>query len=230
MATSVAIIPARGGSKRIPRKNIRSFRGRPIIAWSVEAALQSGAFDEVMVSTDDEEIASVARSCGALVPFMRSAGTADDTATTSDVLLEVLDRYRAAGREFTFGCCIYPTAPFMRSSDITDGKQRLIADGFDVIMPVAAFSYPIWRSLNRDPEGRLQMNFPRHLNTRSQDLPPAFHDAGQWYWFKTDVFLRERVLLGPNTGSVVLPSTQVQDIDTEEDWTIAEWKHERIFG
>ncbi|WP_136661381.1 pseudaminic acid cytidylyltransferase [Nitratireductor sp. XY-223] len=230
MATSVAIIPARGGSKRIPRKNIRKFRGRPIIAWSVEAALESGAFDEVMVSTDDEEIASVARSCGANVPFMRSPRTADDTATTSDVLFEVLECYGKAGREFAFGCCIYPTAPFMRASDLAHGKQRLADDGFDVIMPIAAFSYPVWRSLRRDDDGRLEMNFPENLNARSQDLPPAFHDAGQWYWFRTAAFLSDRVLLGPNTGSVMLPSTQVQDIDTEEDWTIAEWKHERIFG
>ncbi|WP_419908435.1 pseudaminic acid cytidylyltransferase [Hoeflea sp.] len=230
MQESVAIIPARGGSKRIPRKNIRAFRGRPIIAWSVEAALESRAFDAVMVSTDDEEIASVARSCGADVPFMRSTQTADDMATTSDVLLEVLDRYAAAGREFAFGCCIYPTAPFMRSSDLGEGKKRLEADRFDVIMPIAAFSYPIWRSLDREADGRLKMNFPENLNTRSQDLPQAYHDAGQWYWFKTAAFLRDRVLLGANTGSVILPSTQVQDIDTEEDWTIAEWKHERIFG
>ena len=226
----VAIVPARGGSKRIPRKNIRRFRGRPMLAWSVEAALESGAFDSVMVSTDDAEIAETARACGAEVPFLRSAEAADDHATTSDVLLEVIARYQEEGRVFDLACCLYPTAPFVRAEDLRAGKERLLAGDFDVIMPVAAFSYPIWRSLKRGDDGRLRLNFPEHLNARSQDLPPAYHDAGQWYWFRTAPFLRDRVLMGENTGSVLLPAARVQDIDTEEDWALAELKHERIFG
>ncbi|GID07529.1 pseudaminic acid cytidylyltransferase [Pseudomonas sp. 008] len=227
--TAVAIITARGGSKRIPRKNIRSFRGRPMIAWSIEAALESGAFDTVMVSTDDTEIAEIARALGAEVPFLRSAATADDHATTSQVLLEVLGQYREAGVHFDLACCLYPTAPFVRPRDLTDGRVQLLGSRFNVIMPVAAFSYPVWRSLQRGDDGRIVMNFPENLNARSQDLPVAYHDAGQWYWFRTEAFVRDHVLMGPNTGSIVLPTMQVQDIDTEEDWALAELKHEGFF-
>ncbi|WP_340120098.1 pseudaminic acid cytidylyltransferase [Pelagibius sp. 7325] len=226
----VAIVPARGGSKRIPRKNIRPFRGRPMLAWSVEAALASGAFDSVMVSTDDAEIAAAARACGAEVPFLRSAKAADDHATTCDVLLEVLNRYAEMGQTFDLACCLYPTAPFVRAEDLRAGKARLLAEILDVIMPVAAFSYPIWRSLTRGDDGRVRLNFPEHLNARSQDLQPAYHDAGQWYWFRTAAFLRDPVLMGANTGSIVLPAGRVQDIDTEDDWALAELKHERLFG
>jgi pseudaminic acid cytidylyltransferase len=227
---AVAIIPARGGSKRIPRKNIRLFRGRPMLAWSIEAALASGAFDTVMVSTDDAEIAEVARALGAEVPFLRSAAAADDHATTSRVLLEVLDQYAEAGVQFDLACCLYPTAPFVRAQDLTDGREKLLGSLFDVIMPVAAFSYPIWRSLQREDDGCIALNFPEHLNARSQDLPVAYHDAGQWYWFRTEAFLRDQVLMGANSGSIILPAMQVQDIDTEEDWALAELKHERMFG
>lgn len=227
---SLAIIPARGGSKRIPRKNIRPFRGKPILAWSVEAALASGAFDEVMVSTDDAEIAETARALGAEVPFLRSARGADDYATTADVLTEVLNAYAELGRAFSVACCIYPTAPFVRCEELAAGKAKLLDGPFDVIMPVAAFGYPIWRSLRRDGTGRIALNFPEHLNARSQDLPPAYHDAGQWYWFRVSAFLRNGALIGPNAGSVLLSEGEVQDIDTEEDWALAEMKHERLFG
>lgn len=228
--TTVAIIPARGGSKRIPRKNIRLFRGRPMLAWSIEAALASGAFDTVMVSTDDAEIAEAARAFGAEVPFLRSAAAADDHATTSQVLLEVLDQYAKVGVQFDLACCLYPTAPFVRPRDLSDGRAQLLGSGFDVIMPVAAFSYPIWRSLQREDDGCIALNFPENLNARSQDLPIAYHDAGQWYWFRTEAFVRDHVLMGANTGSIILPAMQVQDIDTEEDWALAELKHERMFG
>lgn len=228
--TAVAIIPARGGSKRIPRKNIRLFRGRPMLAWSIEAALASGAFDTVMVSTDDAEIAEAARALGAEVPFLRSAAAADDHATTSHVLLEVLEQYAGTGVQFDLACCLYPTAPFVRPHDLADGRAQLLGSRFDVIMPVAAFSYPVWRSLQREDDGCIALNFPEHLNARSQDLPVAYHDAGQWYWFRTEAFLRDHVLMGANTGSIILPAMQVQDIDTEEDWALAELKHERMFG
>ncbi|MEH6588500.1 MAG: pseudaminic acid cytidylyltransferase [Halioglobus sp.] len=228
--SAICIIPARGGSKRIPRKNIRPFRGKPILSWSIEAALASVEFDTVMVSTEDREIAAVARMLGADVPFLRSAETSDDHATTSDVLLEVLRCYAEEGREFDLVCCLYPTAPFVQPQSLSEGRARLLDSDFDVMMPVAAFSYPIWRSLKRGDEGCIQMNFPENLDVRSQDLPQAYHDAAQWYWFFADKFLRDRVLLGAFTGSIVLPATQVQDIDNEEDWMLAEIKHERIFG
>lgn len=227
---AICIVPARGGSKRLPGKNIRRFRGRPMVCWSVTAALVSEVFDTVMVSTDDSEIAAIALAAGAEVPFWRSAAAAGDHATTSDVLLEVLERYQEAGKVFDLACCLYPTAPFVEPADLASGRRRLEESAFDVVMPVAAFSYPIWRSLARDAAGRVALNFPENLNARSQDLPAAYHDAGQWYWFRVDAFLRDGVLMGANTGSVVLPAERVQDIDTEDDWGIAEWKHERVFG
>lgn len=230
MSRSLCIIPARGGSKHIPRKNIRPFRGRPMLGWSVSAARASATFDTVMVSTDDLEIAAVARDAGAQVPFLRSAVASDDHATTADVLMEVLERYAEVGETFDLACCLYPTAPFVEAHDLIHGRTLLLESTFDVVMPVAAFSYPIWRSLNRDAEGRVRLNFPENLNARSQDLPLAYHDAGQWYWFRIDAFLKSRVLMGDTTGSVVLPIERVQDIDTEEDWALAELKHERLFG
>lgn len=228
--SSVAIIPARGGSKRIPRKNVRNFRGKPIIAWSITAALESGSFDEVMVSTDDAEIASTARAWGAEVPFMRSLRTADDYATTSSVLTEVLAQYRGMGRAFDLACCLYPTAPFVCAADLASGKASLLESGFDVLMTVANYEYPIWRSLQRTEDGGVTLYFAEHINARSQDLPSAFHDAGQWYWFRTAAFLRDGLLMGPNTGSVVLPAERVHDIDTEKDWRMAELKHRLVFG
>lgn len=226
---SLAIIPARGGSKRIPRKNIRPFRGKPIILWSIETALASGLFEEVMVSTEDEEIAELARQAGASVPFLRSERAASDHATTADVLNEVLDRYEAVGRTFELACCIYPTAPFATAEDLRSGHDRLVSGEFDAILPVAVFAYPIWRSLKREEDGRVEMHFPDNLNARSQDLPEAWHDAGQWYWFRVGRFREIGTVLGPRTASVVLPGTRVQDIDTEDDWAVAEIKHRLVF-
>jgi pseudaminic acid cytidylyltransferase len=228
--SAVAIITARGGSKRIPRKNIRPFRGKPMLAWPLEAALACGRFDEVMASTDDAGIAHIARQHGAAVPFLRSARTADDFATTSDVLVEVLESYRSRGRTFDTACCIYPAAPFVTAKSLIEAGDRLQAGPFDVVMPVTAFGYPIWRSLRRDEAGRIELNWPENLNRRSQDLPPAYHDAGQFYWFRVEPFLRSRVLMGANSGSIVLPETHVQDIDNESDWAMAEFKHQWIFG
>ncbi len=201
-----------------------------MLAWSIEAALQSDVFESVMVSTDDVEIADIAKSLGADVPFMRSDETSDDFSTTADVLGEVLAMYAERGDEFENSCCIYPTAPFIRASDLKEGYEKLKSGSYDVVMPIAAFSYPIWRSLKSDMNGRITLNFPENLNSRSQDLPPAFHDAGQWYWFRTQTFLGCGTLLGENTGAVQLSELQVQDIDTEEDWELAEIKHQRLFG
>jgi pseudaminic acid cytidylyltransferase len=217
--TRLAIIPARGGSKRIPRKNIRDFQGRPIIAWSIDTARQSGLFDEVLVSTEDAEIAQVAQALGAAVPFLRSARNADDHATTTDVIREVLERYK---KQVDVACCIYPTAPFVTTEDLAEGL-RLLEDN-DVVLPVSRFGYPIWRSLSRSEDGRVSLNFPEHAMSRSQDLPAAYHDAGQWLWLRVAPFLAGGALLGPRTGSVILPIERVQDIDTEEDWREAEAK------
>ncbi|MEP1611070.1 MAG: pseudaminic acid cytidylyltransferase [Roseobacter sp.] len=221
----LAIIPARGGSKRIPRKNIRDFRGKPIIAWSLDAALTSELFDEVLVSTDSPQIASVAREFGAAVPFLRSAESSDDYATTADVILEVLRCYEQEGQCFDEVCCLYPTAPFVTAASLQKGLSLLRKSKFDAVFPVVRYDYPIWRSLKVTENGKVALNFPENLNVRSQDLPPAYHDAGQWYWLKTASFLRDGIVFGDNTGSIQLPASQVQDIDTEEDWATAEMKH-----
>ena len=225
----LAIITARGGSKRIPRKNIRPFRGKPMLAWPLEAALTSFLFDKIMVSTEDDEIAAVARRYGASVPFLRSDRTADDFANTPEVLVEVIEAYRARGVRFDTACCIYPTAPFLTGETLYEGYRRLLAGPFDTVIPVAAFEYPIWRALTRSDTGQIDLTWPENRLKRSQDLPPAYHDAGQFYWFRVEPFLRERVLMGSNTGSILLPESHVQDIDTEADWAMAEFKHRWIF-
>lgn len=224
----LAIIPARGGSKRIARKNIRPFAGRPILGWSVKAAQDSGLFDEVMVSTDDAEIADIARQEGASVPFLRSNKTADDHATIADALAEVVERYAERGRTFSHIACLFATAPMMRAEDLARGLATLEAGGFDVVIPVARFTYPIQRSLARSDTGGVQLNYPEHATTRSQDLPEAYHDAGQWIWLRPEYLATSQPLLGPNTGSVVLEDARVADIDTEEDWRRAEWKYEQL--
>lgn len=226
--SNVAIITARGGSKRIPRKNIRPFRGKPIIAWSIEAALESKLFETVMVTTDCPEIATIAREFGAETPFLRSAENSDDYSTTSDVLLEVLECYEDLGQVFELACCLYPTAPFVTPRILKMGLSQLKLGSFDVVMPVARFDYPIWRSVQLLPDSKVVLNFPENLNKRSQDLPPAFHDAGQWYWFNCAEFKKNRVLMGANTGSLEIPLSHVQDIDTLDDWFLAETKHKLV--
>ncbi|MBC5773611.1 pseudaminic acid cytidylyltransferase [Pontibacter sp. KCTC 32443] len=224
---SIAIIPARGGSKRIPRKNIKCFLGKPIIAYSIQAALESGLFDEVMVSTDDPEIAAVAKQYGATVPFMRSSDNADDYATTAAVITEVLQNYAAQGTQFDVGCCIYPTAPLIKLSALSEGYQQLQTQNFDTVFPVLKYSYPIWRSLKMEA-GKVALNWPEHLNSRSQDLPAAYHDAGQFYWFRTDRFLSSQKLFTDNSGAVELEELEVQDVDNETDWKLAELKYKLI--
>lgn len=224
MSKAVAIITARGGSKRIPRKNIKLFAGKPIIAYSIESALNSGLFAEVMVSTDDEEIASVARQYGATVPFMRSEKASDDYATTADVLREVLQSYNQKGVYFDYACCIYPTAPFVSSEKLSNAFNKIIQSGADSVLPITRFSFPIWRSFKME-NGKLSYNWPDFAPKRSQDLPPAFHDCGQFYFFRTDVFLKTGKLVTDNTIGIEVPETEVQDIDNEEDWKIAEIKY-----
>lgn len=224
MTKNIAIIPARGGSKRIPRKNIKPFMGKSIIAYSIEAALQSGLFDEVMVSTDDEEIATVARQYGAKVPFMRSSETADDYASTEDVLWEVLDQYKSRGGEFDVACCIYSTAPFISSVRLREAYEKLVTGKLDTVFPVVAYSYPVFRGLEI-VENRVKMMWPEYADSRSQDLKTVYHDAGQFYFFHVKKFMEEKQLWNSNTGALILPELEVQDLDTESDWKLAEMKY-----
>ena len=220
----VCIIPARGGSKRIPGKNIRGFAGKPIIAYSIEVALRSKLFDEVMVSTDDESIAAIARQYGAQVPFLRSRENSGDISTTADVLAEVLARYDAINQPFQYACCIYPTAPFVSEKDIASGFEKLVAEKRHSVFAVVAYDYPIWRSLKPTEDGRVEMFWPEYRNARSQDLQQAYHDAGQWYWLDCATFLNDKKIYSENSSSVILNPLFVQDIDDEIDWKLAELK------
>lgn len=222
---ALAVITARGGSKRIPRKNIKPFLGKPVILYSIQAALSSGIFREVMVSTDDEEIAALAKDAGAAVPFLRSADTANDYATTTDVMLEVLESYRKLGRSFDYACCLYPTAPFVSADKLIKAMDMLSCSDADSLLPVVRFSFPPQRSVVIQ-NGLLSFRWPEHMFTRSQDLQPFYHDAGQFYFFRTDSFLKQRRLVMDKTIPMELPELEVQDIDTENDWEIAEVKYQ----
>jgi pseudaminic acid cytidylyltransferase len=222
--SNIAIIPARGGSKRIPRKNIKEFLGKPIIAYSIRAAIESGIFDEVMVSTDDDEIAEIARQCGANVPFVRSIKNANDYATTVDVLVEVLNNYKAQNQVFEIACCIYPTAPFVSAEILQKSYSILQNEGFDSVYPVQKFSSPPQRGVIFDDK-KLRWQNPENAQVRSQDLTPLYHDAGQFYFFKTEKILQNRSLLTENTSGVVISEMDAHDIDNEEDWQVAEFKY-----
>ena len=223
---NLCIIPARGGSKRIPRKNVKLFLGKPMLAYSIEAAMATNLFDEVMVSTDDDEIAEVARQYGAKVPFMRSSETANDFATTADVLHEVIDKYRELGREFDNFCCVYATAPMVQSKDIISAYNRLQSSDFTIVYPVVQFSYPIWRCLDLAEDGSMKRHWPEYENSRSQDLPKEYHDTGTFYWHKTKKWLAGNI----KVGGIEVDETTVQDIDTETDWKIAEMKYRLLYG
>lgn len=223
----IAVIPARGGSKRIPRKNVKSFCGRPILSYSIEAARESGLFDEVMVSTDDQEIAELARQYGASVPFFRSEAAAGDYATTTDVLLEVLENYRQQGRVFSTLCYIYPTAPFVTAEKLIRANRLLDSSGADALLPVTAFSYPPLRGLTIH-EDRVRMKWPEYTFTRSQDLEPLYHDCGQFCFLRVEALLREKNILCSNMVPMVLSDLEVQDIDNETDWEMAELKYELL--
>ncbi len=220
----IAIITARGGSRRIPRKNIKEFCGKPILAYSIEAAVNAGVFDTVMVSTDDEEIAEIGRQYGAEVPFFRSGETAGDYATTNDVLLEVLGEYEKRGERYDLGCCIYPTAPFVTAEKLAQAVERLLESDADTLIPVTPFSYPPQRAMIVK-EGRLLFEYPQYLDSRSQDLEPHYHDAGQFYVFRTEAFQKNRKLMVGNILPQVISELEVQDIDNETDWAIAEMKY-----
>lgn len=225
--SSLCIIPARGGSKRIPRKNIKDFKGSPIISYSIIAAIESKLFDEVMVSTDDLEIAEIAKTYGASVPFVRSEANSNDYATTADVLIEVISAYRNIGKEFDNICCIYPTAPFVDADKLREGYMILI-NGADSVLPILSFDYPIWRSFKVNDKECLEYNWIEFINARSQDLPQTFHDAGQWYWVNTAKLRTTGKLIFETTKGLDLSPFEAHDIDTLHDWKLAELKYEYL--
>lgn len=228
MSATVAIIPARGGSKRIPRKNIRLFAGLPMIAHSIAAAQAAGTFDRIIVSTDCEEIAEVARHYGAEVPFLRPAALANDYTGTDAVNVHALEWLAAQGEPVERFCCVYATAPFLRASDMREGLELLLARNANSALSVTTFPYSIFRSLRIDEAGGVEMFWPENFPKRSQDLPTAYHDAGQFYWFDTAKYLRAPRMIMDNAISVIIPRNRVQDIDTPEDWAVAEQMFEAL--
>lgn len=220
----LAVIPARGGSKRIPRKNIRDFAGRPILAWPIAAARDSGLFDTVMVSTEDEAIADAARTAGAEVPFLRSPATADDHSTLLDVLAEVVATYRERGQTFDTVCCLLATAALVTPEGLKHGHDLFRSGDFDSVFPVVRFGSPIQRALRRDAAGHTAMLAPENYASRSQDLEPAYHDAGQFYWMSAAACLAKTPTFSGRAGSFEVDETAVQDIDTPTDWRLAELK------
>ncbi len=227
--SSIAIITARGGSKRIPKKNIKDFCGKPILAYSIEAALESGLFEEVMVSTDSQEIADIAKQYGAKVPFMRSEKTSNDYADTTEVLKEVLKEYQDRGKEFSAFCCIYPTAPFITPQKLRESYRLLCTDDVCNVIPMVPFSFPPQRGMVL--EGKyIKPAYPQHINKRSQDLEPIYHDCGQFYWCKTQSFFLNSDILANKTIMYIVPETEVQDIDNQSDWKLAEMKYRYMKG
>ncbi len=222
---AVAIIPARGGSKRIPKKNIKSFLGKPIISYPIEAALKSKLFNEIMVSTDDEEIAEISKMLGASVPFLRSIKNSDDFATTVDVLLEVIEEYKKRGKVFDYVCCIYPTTPFISPEKLNHSFKILIEKKAKSLIPIVRYSYPIQRALRIENDS-LQYIYPENGSKRSQDLELTYHDAGQFYWIKTDVLVNQSSMVTDNSIAYEISELEVQDIDSETDWKIAEMKYQ----
>jgi len=223
----LAIITARGGSKRIPHKNIREFCGRPIIAYSIQAAKESGVFDAVMVSTDSEEIAEIAKKEGAEVPFLRSEATSGDYASTADVILEVLQQYEDRGEQYDVVCCIYPTAPFVTSDKLKDAVALLEEKKYDSVMPVTQFSFPPLRGMVMN-EDKVSYKWEQYASARSQDLEPIYHDCGQFYVLNVETFKTARKLVTKNTGAIEISELEMQDIDNEIDWKLAELKYELL--
>lgn len=227
---TLAIIPARGGSKRIPRKNIKDFAGQPIIKYSIDAALESGIFDEVMVSTDDREIAEVAESLGAKVPFMRSAENSTDMSMTVPVLEEVILEYKKRGEEFDYVCCIFATALFVTGDRLRMAQKMALETGAEGVVPVMKFGYPIQRALRINEEGKLEMFWPENYNKRSQDLEKAYHDCAQFFFLETKSLLQQKILYPKFSVPLIIPESEAQDMDNEEDWKIAEIKFKILKG
>ena len=226
----IAIITARGGSKRIPKKNIKEFCGKPIIAYSIEAALKSDIFDEVMVSTDSEEIADIARQYGANVPFMRSAKTSDDYATTSDVIMEVLEKYQEMGQTFDYICCIYPTAPFVTPDKLKEAMSIMEKNDVIEVMPVVQFSYPPQRCFVIGDDNYMKYKYEEYMQSRSQDLEKQYHDAGQFYVYDADKYVKLSGKISGGIMPIIVSELEVQDIDNEDDWKIAELKYKLMNG
>lgn len=224
----VAIIPARGGSKRIPRKNIKPFFGRPMISYSIRAAQESGLFDSVVCSTDDEEIADVARSFGADIPFMRPPELANDHAGTGAVVIHALEWFAETRISYDAACCIYATAPLLDPERLKEGWEKLQGKRF--AFSVTSFPFPIQRALRQTADGSVDMFWPENLTRRSQDLEPAYHDAAQFYWGWRDAWLNGEIAFSPISAPVILPRTQVVDIDTPEDWEVAEVTYRVLKG
>jgi len=224
MNGSLAIITARGGSKRIPKKNIKPFLEQPIIQYSIDAAIDSGLFTEIMVSTDCREIADLSIKLGAKVPFFRSEKNSDDYAVTADVIEEVLKEYNKRGQNFTYACCIYPTAPFVTAEKLRIGYKLLRDNSADALVPVARFSYPIQRALTIK-DGQLCMIWPEHEKSRSQDLETAYHDVGQFYWYRVTSFLKRNTMDTYKKIPFIVSEMEMHDLDNEEDWEIAELKY-----
>lgn len=221
---NIAIITARGGSKRIPHKNIKEFCGKPIIEYSIEAAKQAGIFDTVMVSTDDNKIAEIAKNAEAEVPFMRSAETSSDYATTADVLMEVLEKYKERGIRYENACCIYPTAPFVTGNKLRQAMDMLVNEKKDSVIPVVPFSFPPLRGMVIN-DGKLEYKWQEYAMKRSQDLEEIYHDCGQFYVFRVESFEKEKKLVTDNTAGMIISELEVQDIDNETDWELAEMKY-----
>lgn len=224
----VAVIPARGGSKRIPRKNIKPFCGMPMIVWSIEAAKASECFDRIVVSTDDEEIAEVAKEYGAEVPFIRPPELSDDYAGTLPVIRHAVDWLQQNGEPVDYACCIYATAPFVSPEDLRRGWELIQQEHVSYAFSVTSYAFPIQRAIRFTEGGRVAMFNPEHFSTRSQDLEEAWHDAGQFYWGTAKAWLEERPIFSDAALPVKLPRHRVQDIDTPEDWVRAEWMFKAI--
>jgi len=223
---NVAIIPARGGSKRIPGKNIKEFAGKPIIAYSIKAAQESGLFDRIIVSTDCERIAEVAKSAGAEVPFIRPAELSDDHTPTAPVIEHSIRWFKSIGKAAKYSCCIYPTAPFVRESDLLKGYDLLTERAISSVFTITEFEFQIFRGLKINNDGFIEALWPENNNVRSQDLPTSYHDAGQFYWNDCEKLLENKIIYSDDAMPVILPRYLVQDIDTKDDWEMAEITYE----
>ena len=228
--TRLAIIPARGGSKRIPRKNIKEFHGKPMIAWSIQVALESGCFDEVWVSTDDEEIAAVAQVYGAKVPFLRPAYLSDDFATTADVMSHAVEEFGKINHALPdYICCLYATAPFVTKADLVQGLEKIKNNSnLNYVFSATTYPFPIQRAIKLNEYDTVEMFSPQYFNVRSQDLEEAWHDAGQFYWGTAEAWLNKAMIFSTQSRVVELPRFRVQDIDTQEDWDRAVWLFKAI--